>query len=104
MELWILFHTLGSNPMVLCFVAQIMPVLEMEFGERVFFFVVFCFCFCFFICLSSLQPFLQHMEVPGLGVAPELPLRPVLQPQPQQMQATSAIYTAACGNAGSLTR
>ena len=49
-------------------------------------------------------PHLQHREVPGLGVESELQLRqPTLQPQPRWIQTASATYTAACGNAGSLT-
>ena len=48
-----------------------------------------------FICF--LGPHLQHMEVPRLGVE--------LEPQPlqHQIQAMSATYTTAHGNAGSST-
>ena len=42
-------------------------------------------------------------EVPGLRVESELQLRLTPQQQQHQKQATSAAYTAACGNAGSLT-
>ena len=44
------------------------------------------------------------MEVPGLGVVSEMQLRPTPQPQQNQIWATSAIYTTAHGNAGSLAR
>ena len=55
------------------------------------------YIFCF------LGPHLRRMEIPRLGVKLELQLRPMPQPRQRQIQATSAIYTAACGNAGSLT-
>ena len=48
-------------------------------------------------CLSFLWPPLWHMEVPKLRVE----LEP--QPQPYRIQATSATYATAYGNAGSLT-
>ena len=46
-------------------------------------------------------PHPQHMEVSRLGVKSELQLTP--QPQPRQIQAVSTTYTAAHGNADSLT-
>ena len=52
------------------------------------------FCFFFLVFLGS---HLQHMEVPRLGVKLEL------QPQQRGMQAASAAYTTAHGNARSLT-
>ena len=48
-------------------------------------------------------PRLRHMEVPRLGVGLELQLRPMPQTQQHRIQAASATYAAACGNAGSLT-
>ena len=44
---------------------------------------------------------LWHLEVPRLEAQSELKLRPT--PQPWHIQATSATYTAACRNTGSLT-
>ena len=49
------------------------------------------------------QPYLQHMEVPRLGAESELQLRPMPQPWHYRIQAASATYAAACGNARSLT-
>ena len=43
------------------------------------------------------------MEVLGLGVEPELQLWSTLQPQQHWIWATSAAYTAALGNARSLS-
>ena len=43
------------------------------------------------------------MEVPRLGVKSELQLGPIPQPRQYRIWATSATYTTACGNAGSLT-
>ena len=48
-----------------------------------------------------LWPHLEHMEVPRLGVELEVQLRRA--PQQHQIQASSATYTAAWGNARSLT-
>ena len=48
-----------------------------------------------FIAFLGLHP--QHVEVPGLGVESEL------QPQQLRIQAISATYNTAHGNAGSLT-
>ena len=57
-------------------------------GRRLFFFFVF------------LQPHLQHMEVPRLGVEQSCSC----QPTPQRwIWATFVTYTTACGNDGSLT-
>ena len=50
-----------------------------------------------------LWPYLQHMEVPRLGVEPELQLLLTPQPGQHEIRAASVTYTAACGNAGSLT-
>ena len=47
-----------------------------------------------------LWQYLQHMEVPGLGVKLALLWQ---QPQQHGIQAASATYIAACCNAGSLT-
>ena len=65
---------------------------------------LFCNNFLFFPFLFfSLGPHLWHMEVSRLGVQSELQLQPTPQPGQHWIQATSVIYTAACGNAGSLT-
>ena len=48
---------------------------------------------------SFLRLHLRHRKVPRLGIKSELQLKS----QPQRVQAASAIYTAACGNIGSLT-
>ena len=53
--------------------------------------------FCF------LGPHLWHMEVSRLGVEWELQPQPMPQPQQQGIWATSATYTSAHSNAGSLT-
>ena len=45
----------------------------------------------------------RHMEVPRLGVKMSYSCQPTPQPQPHQIPATSATYTAAHGNARSLT-
>ena len=61
----------------------------------VFFFHLTLFGFFFLtFCLSRAA---NHMEVPMLGVKSEL------LPQQRQIQAVSATYTTAHGNAGSLT-
>ena len=62
----------------------------------------FQFCLYFFICFF-LELFLQHMEVPSLGDKLELSLWPMPQSYQHGLQAASATYTAAHGNAGSLT-
>ena len=48
-----------------------------------------------YLLLLSLELHLRHMEVPRLGVEWESQLHGI--------QAASATYTTACGNAGSLT-
>ena len=53
----------------------------------------FIFLFFYFSIFFLLWLHLQHVEVPRLGVKSEL----------HQIWATSAIYTAACDNTGSLT-
>ena len=58
------------------------------------------FIYLFFFCL--LLGHLQHMEVPRLGVESELQLPPTSQTQQHQIQATSATYTTAHSNTGSL--
>ena len=45
---------------------------------------------------------LWHMEVPRLGAESNYSCRPAPKPQPRQIRATSATYTTAHGNAGSL--
>ena len=56
--------------------------------------------FFFFLCF--LGPDLQHMEVPRLVVELELHRRPTPQPQQHRIWATSATYTTAHSNTGSL--
>ena len=51
----------------------------------------------------SLQLHLQHREVPRLGVQRSCSSRPTPQAQQCQIQAVSATYTTAHGNARSLT-
>ena len=46
--------------------------------------------------------YLQHREIPRLGVESELALLSTLQPQQCQIQATSVAHTRAQGNAGFL--
>ena len=66
---------------------------------------------CLFWSAQSFLPFfffqwlhLQHMEVPRLGVESELQLQlSTSQPQQCAIRASSETYTAAHGNAGSLT-
>ena len=55
------------------------------------------------IIVSFLGLHPQHMEVPRLGVQSEYGCRPTPQPQQQQIRVTSATYTTAHGNTGSLT-
>ena len=55
------------------------------------------------ILFLFLGPHPQHMEVPRLGVEPSCSHQPMSQPQQHQIQAMSETYTAAYGNAGSLT-
>ena len=57
----------------------------------------------FYFILFYLGPHLRHMEVPRLGVELELYSQPIPQPQQDGIQATSATYTTAHGNARSLT-
>mgnify|MGYP001308256440 CR=1 FL=1 len=64
--------------------------------NRCYLFVSLFLCFCF------LGPHPRHMEVPRLEVELELQLRPTPQPQQLGIQATSANYTTAHGNARSL--
>ena len=46
---------------------------------------------------------LWHIDVPRLGVKSELQMRPMPQSRQPRIQAASAVYAAACGNARSLT-
>ena len=57
----------------------------------------FFFFFLFYGCTCSIWKF------PGSGVQLELQLGPISQPWQHQIRATSVTYTAACGNAVSLT-
>ena len=66
----------------------------------------------FFLFLPFFHMHPRHMEVPWLGVDSCRPLKtaadscsylPTPQPQQYQIQAASATYTTACGNAGSST-
>ena len=65
-----------------------------------FFFFFFFFFFCLFIFSV---PHLQHMEVPRLGVDWSCRCWPTPEPQKCGIQATSATYATAFGNARSLT-
>ena len=57
-----------------------------------------------FIYLSFLGPHPWHMEVPKLGSKSEsYSCQLIPQPQQRQIWASSVTYTAANGNAGSLT-
>ena len=58
------------------------------------------FAIYLFIILGLHPP---HMEVPRLGVELELKLLVYTTAAAMQIQATSVTYTAAHGNAGSLT-
>ena len=60
--------------------------------------------FFFFFFLVFLEPHLRHMEVPGLGVKLELQLPACIIATAMQDLATSVTYTAAHGNAVSLTQ
>ena len=61
--------------------------------------IVICFLF-----LSILGPYPLHMEVPRLGSNWSCSRQPTPQPQQRRgIPATSATYTTAHGNAGSLT-
>ena len=62
--------------------------------------LVFFLYFYFYFVFIGLH--LWHMEVLRLGVQLELLPWPMPQPQQRQIWATSAIYTIACGNTGSL--
>ena len=55
------------------------------------------FWFCFLFVFVFLGLYLQHMEVPSLGVQAELQL------QQRGIRITSVTYTIAHSNAGSLT-
>ena len=55
-----------------------------------------------FLVFLGLHP--QHTEVLGLGVNWSCNCRPIPQPQKRQIQATTASYTTAHGNAESLTQ
>ena len=57
---------------------------------------------CGFFFFFFLQPHLQHMEIPGLGVELRLQLRPTLQAWQHWIGASSAAYAAAWGNDGYL--
>ena len=59
--------------------------------------------FFFFFFLIFLGPHQWHMEVPRQGPNQSCSCRPMPQPQQHGIQATSATYTTAHGNAGSLT-
>ena len=48
-----------------------------------------------FYFILSLQLYLQHMEIPRLGVKLELQLQPMPQPQKHQSQGASKIYATA---------
>ena len=62
------------------------------------------FFFFFFFCLFVfLGPYPWHLEVPGEGSNRSCRRWPTPQPQQGQIQAGSATYTTAHGNAGSLT-
>ena len=65
-----------------------------HFNFAWFFFFNFLF-FLFFL----LQPYLQHMEIPRLGVKLELQLQPTPEPQQQWIWAASVTYATAFGNA-----
>ena len=54
--------------------------------------------FIFFLGLH-----LEQMEAPGLGWNQSCSCQPTLQPQQRRIQAASATYATAYGNAGSLT-
>ena len=56
-----------------------------------------------FLFFPFLWSHLQHMEVPGQGSNRSYSCQPTPQPQQCRNQAASVTYTAACGNAGSLT-
>ena len=62
--------------------------------------VAFFFSSCLFLFLGL---HLRHMEVPRLGIQLEQSCSCWPTPQPRQIQATSATYTPADGNARSLT-
>ena len=70
------------------------PELPGWFSGKSFFVLFFCFFFFF------IGPHLQCMEVPGLGVNWSCSCKPM--PQPLWIQALSATYSSAQGNAGSL--
>ena len=57
----------------------------------------------FFVCVSFLGLYPLHMEVPRLGVNPSCSCWPTPHPQQREIQAVSATYTTAHGNAVSLT-
>ena len=59
--------------------------------------------FFFFLSFVFLGPHSRHMEVPRLGSNQSCSCRPTPQPQQCRIRAASVTYTAAQGNAGSLT-
>ena len=67
-----------------------------EWGPKSSFIIFFSFA-CF------LKPHSWHMEIPRLGVQLECSHQPKPQTQQEGIQALSATYTTAHGNAGSLT-
>ena len=62
-----------------------------------------CTIYACFFSFFFLGQHLWHMKVPWLGVELELQMKSIPQSQQLGIQAISANYDAACGNAGSLT-
>ena len=72
-----------------------------EIALKVHFIYMFIYYYWSFVFLGS-HP--RHMEVPRLGAESEMYCRSILQPQQWGIWAMSVTYTAAHGNARSLTR
>lgn len=82
---------------IICFI-----FIEFWWCVGLFFFSIFSFLFLFFV-FCFLGSHSWHMEVPRPQVSWSYSFWPMPQPQQPRIQATSAIYTAAHSNDGSLS-
>ena len=92
---WELLHAAGAVKKLAIVELPLEGSVLVVFESVRDFFLGFVFVFCF------LGPHLLHMEVPRLGVESSCSCQPT--PQQHQIQAESAAYITAHGNARSLT-